>query len=77
MTLELVKTGISGLDQMLSGGFIKGSTVLVSGNYGAGKTLMALQYAFYQASRGERVLYVSTSEPVFKVRQFASNLELL
>ncbi len=74
MTLELVKTGISGLDQMLSGGFIKGSTVLVSGNYGAGKTLMALQYAFYQASRGERVLYVSTSEPVFKVRQFASNL---
>ncbi|MGA9141267.1 MAG: ATPase domain-containing protein [Methanocella sp.] len=74
MTLELVKTGISGLDQLLSGGFIKGSTVLVSGNYGAGKTLMALEYAFYQASRGERVLYVSTSEPVFKVRQFASNL---
>ncbi len=75
MTLELVKTGISGLDQMLSGGFIKGSTVLVSGNYGAGKTLMALEYAFYQASRGERVLYVSTSEPVFKIKQFASNLD--
>jgi KaiC/GvpD/RAD55 family RecA-like ATPase len=75
MTLELVKTGISGLDHMLSGGFIKGSTVLVSGNYGAGKTLMALQYAFYQASRGERVLYVSTSEPVFKIKQFASNLD--
>ncbi|OPY25969.1 MAG: circadian clock protein KaiC [Methanocella sp. PtaU1.Bin125] len=75
MPPELVKTGIYGLDQLLSGGFIKGSTVLVSGNYGAGKTLMALQYAFYQASRGERVLYVSTSEPVFKVRQFASSLD--
>jgi circadian clock protein KaiC len=73
--LELVKTGISGLDQLLSGGFIKGSTVLVSGNYGVGKTLFALEYAFHQARRGERVLYVSTSEPVFKVRQFASSLE--
>jgi circadian clock protein KaiC len=75
MPLELVKTGISGLDRLLSGGFIKGSTVLVSGNYGAGKTLFALQYAFHQASRGERVLYVSTSEPVFKVKHFASNLD--
>lgn len=73
--LELVKTGIGGLDQLLSGGFVKGSTVLVSGNYGVGKTLFALQYAFYQASRGEKVLYVSTSEPVFKVKQFATNLE--
>ncbi len=73
--LELVKTGISGMDQLLSGGFIKGSTVLVSGNYGVGKTLFALEYAFHQARRGEKVLYVSTSEPVFKVRQFASNLE--
>lgn len=75
MALELVKTGISGLDPLLNGGFIKGSTVLVSGNYGVGKTLFALEYAFHQASRGEKVLYVSTSEPVFKVRQFASNLE--
>jgi KaiC/GvpD/RAD55 family RecA-like ATPase len=73
--LELVRTGITGLDLLLSGGFIKGSTVLVSGNYGVGKTLFALQYAFHQASRGEKVLYVSTSEPVFKVKQFASNLE--
>jgi hypothetical protein len=73
--LELVKTGISGLDPLLNGGFIKGSTVLVSGNYGVGKTLFALEYAFHQARRGDKVLYVSTSEPVFKVRQFASNLE--
>ena len=73
--LELVKTGITGMDPLLSGGFIKGSTVLVSGNYGVGKTLFALEYAFHQARRGEKVLYVSTSEPVFKVRQFASNLE--
>lgn len=74
ITLELVKTGILELDRLLSGGFVKGSTVLVSGSYGSGKTLLALQYAFHQAQRGEKVLYVSTSEPVFKIRQFASNL---
>lgn len=69
-----MRTGIIGLDQLLSGGFVKGSTVLVSGSYGSGKTLLALQYAFHQARQGEKVLYVSTSEPVFKIRQFASNL---
>ncbi|WP_230743322.1 RAD55 family ATPase [Methanooceanicella nereidis] len=73
--LELVKTGITGLDTLLKGGFVKGSTILISGNYGVGKTLFALQYAFHQASKGDKVLYVSTSEPVFKVKQFASNLD--
>jgi circadian clock protein KaiC len=48
--------------------------VLISGSYGSGKTLLALQYAFHQAQRGDKVLYVSTSEPVFKIRQFAGNL---
>ncbi|WP_424357058.1 RAD55 family ATPase [Methanocella sp. MCL-LM] len=69
-----MKTGIGGLDNLLSGGFVKGSTILISGSYGSGKTLLALQYAFYQAQRGDKVLYVSTSEPVFKIRQFAGNL---
>lgn len=69
-----MNTGISGLDRLLNGGFVRGSTILISGNYGVGKTLFALQYAFAQAKKGEKVLYVSTSEPVFKVKQFATTL---
>jgi len=71
---ELVKTGVEGLDALLNGGVVRGSTVLISGNYGSGKTLLSLQYAFHQARKGENILYVSTSEPVFKIRQFSGNL---
>lgn len=72
--MEMVKTGVEGLDSLLNGGVVRGSTVLISGNYGSGKTLLSLQYAFQQARKGEKVLYVSTSEPVFKIKQFSSNL---
>ena len=57
--LGLVKTGIGGLGSLLNGSFINGLAVPVSGNYGVGKTLFALQYAFHQAGHGDKVLYRS------------------
>ena len=69
-----VNTGIEGLDELLCGGLPKGSTALVSGPSGAGKTVLALQYAFYQASKGDKVLFVSTCEPLYKINRFASSL---
>ncbi|WP_048198598.1 RAD55 family ATPase [Methanocella arvoryzae] len=74
MGKDTVTTGIEGLDELLCGGLPKGSTVLLSGPPGAGKTVLALQYAFYHASRGERVLFVSTCEPLYKVNRYASSL---
>ena len=74
MGKDAVNTGIAGLDRLLCGGLPKGSTALVSGPPGAGKTVMALQYAFHQAARGDRVLFVSTCEPIYKVNKFASSL---
>jgi KaiC/GvpD/RAD55 family RecA-like ATPase len=39
-----VKTGISGLDELMEGGFPTGSSVLVSGRVGTGKSIFAMQY---------------------------------
>ncbi len=39
-----VRTGISGLDKMLSGGFLEGSAVLVQGAPGTGKTTLGIQF---------------------------------
>ncbi|MGY5855589.1 MAG: ATPase domain-containing protein, partial [Candidatus Thorarchaeota archaeon] len=40
------KTGITGLDEIIGGGIIEGSTVLVSGQSGSGKTVFGLQFLY-------------------------------
>lgn len=44
--MERVKTGIRGLDELVGGGFPKGSTVLVSGGTGTCKTIFSMQYIY-------------------------------
>jgi predicted ATP-dependent serine protease len=47
MTLEnRVKTGIAGLDEILEGGFLPGSSVLLEGAPGTGKTNLGLQILY-------------------------------
>lgn len=48
--MEHIPTGIPGFDEMLCGGFVKNSTVLVQGGAGAAKTLMCLQYLYKGAA---------------------------
>ncbi|HSD64701.1 MAG TPA: circadian clock protein KaiC, partial [Ignavibacteriaceae bacterium] len=60
---ERISTGISRLDTMLSGkGYFRGSTVLVSGTAGTGKTSLAAQFVEAACRRGERVLYFAFEE---------------
>jgi circadian clock protein KaiC len=60
---ERISTGIPRLDTMLSGkGYFRGSTVLVSGTAGTGKTSIAAQFAEAACRRGERVLYFTFEE---------------
>ncbi|MGY5855133.1 MAG: ATPase domain-containing protein [Candidatus Thorarchaeota archaeon] len=40
------KTGITGLDELIGGGIIEGSTVLLSGQSGSGKTIFGLQFLY-------------------------------
>jgi circadian clock protein KaiC len=60
---ERVSTGVARLDAMLGGGgYFKGSTVLVSGTAGAGKSTLAAEFCDATCSRGERALYFAFEE---------------
>ena len=57
-----VPSGIAGLDEILAGGFSRGSVHLVEGAPGTGKTTLGLQFLLDGRERGERGLYVTLSE---------------
>jgi circadian clock protein KaiC len=57
-----VDFGISTLEQMLGGGLPKGSTTLVAGSLGSGKTLLSLHYLMAGANRGEASLFIGFYE---------------
>jgi circadian clock protein KaiC len=60
---ERVSSGIPRLDEMLGGkGYFKGSTVLVSGTAGTGKTSVAALFARAACMRGERCLFFAFEE---------------
>lgn len=60
---DRISTGIPRLDTMLSGkGYFRGSTVLVSGTAGTGKTTVAAKFMEAACKRGERVLYFAFEE---------------
>ena len=55
---ERISTGLPELDAMLGGqGYFRGSTVLVTGTSGAGKTTLAAHFADAACRRGDRCLY--------------------
>lgn len=64
-----IGSGIPGLDNLISGGFEAGSSVLLSGDCGTGKTVFALQFTNAGASSGEPTLYVSFEESAEDVRR--------
>lgn len=63
MKNDRISTGIKGLDEMLSGGFLPGSAVLVQGAPGTGKTSLALQFLIHGATQcNEAGLLISFEE---------------
>src|SRR5215470_10768758 len=56
---ERISSGIPRLDAMLAGaGFYRGSTVMLTGTAGSGKTTLAAQFAEASCERGEKCLYI-------------------
>ncbi len=73
MSAEKAKTGIWGLDNILSGGFSPGHVFLVEGAPGTGKTTIALQFLMEGARAGEKCLYITLSETEHELRDGAAS----
>ena len=61
--IERYSSGVTGLDEMTHGGFLRNSIMLVRGPTGSGKTMLAGVFARAGAMRGERVVYYGFEEP--------------
>ena len=77
---ERVSSGVPRLDAMMGGkGYYRGSSVLVSGTAGTGKTSLAAHFAHTAAARGERCLWFafeeSSSQIIRNMRSIGIDLE--
>lgn len=77
---EIVPTGVADLDAMLGrGGYFKGSSILISGLAGTGKSTFAAAFVDAACSRGERSLFFAFEESpdqvVRNMRSVGINLE--
>jgi circadian clock protein KaiC len=59
VTSERVSTGVPRLDTMLSGGYYRGASILITGFPGTAKSTLSGAFAEAACSRGERTLFVS------------------
>jgi circadian clock protein KaiC len=57
-----IETGVSGLDDILSGGFPAGQMYLIEGDPGTGKTTLAMQFILAGVGRGGKSIYITLSE---------------
>jgi len=60
--IERVKTGVKGLDELIQGGFPKGSNIVVTGAPGSGKSIFAMNYIAQGCKNGEKCLYISVDQ---------------
>ncbi|MGY3341980.1 KaiC/GvpD/RAD55 family RecA-like ATPase [Bradyrhizobium sp. USDA 4470] len=77
---ERISTGVPDLDAMLTGGgFYRGSSILLTGVAGSGKSSLACMMADAACQRGERALYLSFEESeaqtVRNMRSIGTNLD--
>ncbi len=68
---ERISSGVDGLDDLLGGGggYFRGSTVLLTGTAGTGKSSVAAQLARATCARGERCLYFSFEESPAQIQR--------
>lgn len=69
-----LSSGIPGLDGLLNGGYFVGSTTVVAGISGVGKSVMGLQFIAEGARRGERSLMLSLDEQVDQIMRNGASI---
>ena len=58
-----ISSGIEGLDEIIGGGFPRGSIIILAGNPGTGKTIFSAQFLYHGCTKyGENGIYVSFAE---------------
>jgi circadian clock protein KaiC len=73
--LERISTGVPGLDSLIEGGIPKGSTLMVVGRSGSGKTILCSHFLYDGlTAKEEKGLYISFSE---SKAQFYANVKTL
>ncbi len=79
--MERIKTGIKGFDDLIEGGLPKGSSVLLSGTPGTGKTIFGLEFLFNGVKNNEKGMYVTFEEEITNLieqaKQFGWDLQKL
>ena len=82
MVEDRIKTGIKGFDNLIEGGFPKGSNILLSGGPGTGKTIFSIQYLYNGIINDKEIgIYFSFEEKrnsiITQAKQFGLDLEKL
>ncbi|HDH40806.1 MAG TPA: hypothetical protein ENG12_00125 [Candidatus Altiarchaeales archaeon] len=81
MAINRIKSGIEGLDELIEGGFPEGSSILVTGFPGTGKTIFGLQFLVAGAENNEPGIYLTFEESKKKIydqgEQFGWDLQKL
>lgn len=74
ISLKRVETGIPGLDEILKGGVNETSCILIKGAPGTGKTILALQFIYNGAKKGQAGLYIVCEETIEEVKEYAKSM---
>lgn len=69
--IERIESGIGGLDELIKGGFLKNSSVLVTGAAGTGKTIFCSQFIWKGLKEGENCMFITFEEKPEKIRESA------
>ncbi len=61
-SVSRLESGITGLDKLIEGGFVKNSVNLVAGQTGTGKTIFCMQFLLHGLRNGETCVYITLEQ---------------
>ncbi|HEY9626226.1 MAG TPA: ATPase domain-containing protein [Coleofasciculaceae cyanobacterium] len=74
MSSDRLSTGVSGLNEILDGGYVSGRAYLVRGGPGTGKTTLGMHFLTSGAANGEPVLFITLAETIAQLQRTAEGL---
>jgi DNA repair protein RadA/Sms len=73
-TVDRISSGVGELDEVLGGGIVPGSLIMLGGDPGIGKSTLALQVAMNLTKAGKSALYVSGEESPQQIKMRSTRL---